>query len=148
MKRSVPLVLAITLFGLTGCTTTLPGPWTTPEDIAEKFDDIQLGMLRSEVEDILGDPSDTLPVTGKDGQAIPGSKEAWLRYKYDYPAEPLLITVKLDNFGIVTEKHLDDQESVAKLGAAKSAQDKTSYPGAPGRKFQELIKKKSREGSP
>lgn len=148
MKRFVPLALTVALMSLCGCMSTLPGPWKSPKDIAKKYDKIEIGMERSEVEDILhGTPSDTIAVTDKDGQPIPGSKELWMRYKYDYPAKPILISIKLDNFGKVSEKHLDDLKTVAELGKPKTEQERASYPGAPSKKFQELIKKKTREGS-
>ena len=89
----------------------------------------------------------SITISDKDGQPIPGSKELWMRYKYDYPAKPLLISIKLDNFGKVSEKHLDDLKTVAELGKPKTEQEKASYPGAPSKKFQELIQKKTREGS-
>ena len=68
-----------------------------------------------------------------------------LLYKYDYPVDWLLATYQIDYFGIVTEKHWDDRETVSALAERTSAEEKTSYPGAPQRRFQELLKKKHRQ---
>jgi len=145
VNRYIPAVLIAVVVAVGGCWPVfLSGPWVGPGRIRDKYEDIEVGMLREEVEDEFGDPSEIILVTGEDGRVAEGSQEAWLLYKYDYPKEPLLVTVKVDFFGIVTEKHLDDQETVSKLAEKKTREEKISYPGAPSRRFQDLLKKKRR----
>ena len=141
----MPLLLVFVLVTVGGC-YWISGPWTGRDTIEDRFEEIEIGMLQEEVDDILGDPSEFKYVTAKDGSIPEGSKAAHLLYKYDYPTDPLLITVKVDYFGIVTEKHFDDTETVSKLAAKKSYEEKLSYPGAPQRRFRELLKKKAKEG--
>lgn len=146
VKRVMPVLLVALTVVLGGC-YWISGPWIGRDKTYDKYEDVEVGMLREEVDDIFGDPSEIIYVTGEGGRAAEGSKEAWLLYKYDYPADPLLVTVKVDYFGIVTEKHFDDQETIAKLAEKKTMQEKISYPGAPQRRFQELIKKKQKQGA-
>jgi hypothetical protein len=143
VNRVTPLVLLTVLVTVSGC-WWISGPWTGADAIRDRYEKIEVGQLREDVEKEFGDPSEEILVTGPEGRVAEDSKEAWLLYKYDYPTDPLLITVKVDYFGIVTEKHLDDKETVSKIAEKKTREEKVSYPGAPQRRFQELLKKKKR----
>lgn len=122
----------------------LSGPQTAPKEIKKAFDkDIKIGILRADVEKSLGKPSDFIYQTDSTGKVPEDSRAGWMLYKYDYPANPLLVTVKLDQFGIVVDKHYDDKDTVAKLAAQKAATEKAAegYEGGPQKRFQDLIKK-------
>ena len=115
-------------------------PYTTlfrSDSVRETFDEkIQLGMLRDEVEDELGKPSEVVYELDQDGRPISGSQAAWLVFKFDYPEDPLLIGVRVDYFGVVVEKRLDDRATQA--AHAARGDDRFDYPGAPMPRFQEL----------
>ena len=154
MKRYLCALLVLSLAAAGGCSTSqgywISGPYTGADSIHKKFDDkVKIGMLRADVEKEFGAPSDVIPETDQAGNPLQGSRAAWLLYKYDYPDNPLLITIKVDYLGIVTEKFFDDKETVATLAAERKAkeQESVSYPGAPQRRFQELLKIKHREGT-
>jgi hypothetical protein len=129
---------------LSGC-YWISGPWTAPDKIRDRYAEVEDGMLREDVEDIMKGPPSEIIYPGETGRPLEGSKEAWLLYKYDYPNDPLLASYKIDYFGILTEKHWDDSETVSALAERRLAEEKTSYPGAPQRRFQEMLKKKHRQ---
>jgi hypothetical protein len=53
------------------------------------------------------------------------------------------LTIKVDYFGIVTDKYYDDKETIAKMAnEGQVKEDETNYPGAPQKRFQDLLKKK------
>ena len=143
MKRHISLLLLAVLVPACGC-YWMAGPWEGPDKIEAKYEKIKDGMRDVQVYDALGDPSDTLYVTDEVGRIPKGSKEAWLLYKYDYPVDPILISIKIDFFGIVTEKHFDTPETLAEVAEKRTEEQKFSYPGAPLRRFQELQKLKRR----
>lgn len=143
MKRYLWILAVVLVSQSAGC-YWMSGPWYSANHIRREYNEIEVGQLQSEVQDELGDPSEIMYVTGPDGRAAPESKEAWLLYKYDYATDPLLITIKVDRFGIVTEKHLDDKKTVAEEAARHPVEEQASYPGAPQRQFMELIKKKTK----
>ena len=136
-------LLLVALPVLTGC-FWISGPWTGADRIKGEYDEIKIGMRDVQVKDELGEPSEVKYVLGPDGRIQEGSKEAWWLYKYDYPTDPLLVTIKLDRFGLVTEKHFDNQQTVAELAEKKTSEQRMAYPGAPQRTFMELEKKKRR----
>jgi hypothetical protein len=134
-----------------GCAAVywLTGPKTDPDKIKKGFDqDVKLGALRADVEKVLGKPTDFILQTDSTGKAPEDSRAGWMLYKYDYPDTPVLLTVQLDQFGIVVGKHYDDKETVAKLAAQKAAQEKAAegYEGGPQKRFQDLIKKHASTG--
>ncbi len=142
MKKCAMVGLVLVWAASAGC-YWISGPWVGRDKIQERYDEIEVGMLQEEVEDELGEASEAKYVTDQSGRIPEGSEEAWLLYKYDYPDDPLLITIKVDQFGIVTEKHFDDMETVAELaGRRKTEEEKATYPGAAQRRIQELLKKR------
>ena len=122
----------------------LSGPFTPADKVKKKFyEDVKIGGLRADVEKALGTPSDFINQTDSTGKTPEDSRAGWMLYKYDYPAAPVLLTVQLDQFGIVVDKHYDDKDTVAKLAAQKAAKEKEAegYEGGPQKRFQDLIKK-------
>ena len=138
--------LVLALPSLLGCYWQ-SGPFVSPQAIRDKYDAIDIKMVQEAVEDKLGKPSEIKYILGADGQPLPDSRAAWLLYKYDYPVEPMLLTIKVDRFGLVTEKHIDTAESLGARLNRQSAEEKVSYPGAPLKQFQDLEKKKKQQGS-
>lgn len=134
--RSIILFSLVALLAVSaGC--WMSGPWVGADSIREDFnEDIQLGMLRSEVEEVLGKPTEVVYEVDQDGRTINGSEAAWLIFKFDYPADPLLIGVRVDYFGVVVEKRLDDRATQA--AKAAETEGEFDYPGAPMPRFQEL----------
>ncbi len=127
----------------------LTGPKTSPDKIKKGFDkDVKIGALRADVEKVLGRPTDFVYQADSTGKTPADSRAGWMLYKYDYPDTPVLLTVQLDQFGIVVDKHYDDKETVAKLAAQKAANEKAAegYEGGPQKRFQELVKKHANTG--
>ena len=75
VKTLMAVLLVSVLVALSGC-YWISGPWTGPDKIEEKYEKIEVGMLREEVEDIFGDPSEIVYVTGEGTAPPEGSEEA------------------------------------------------------------------------
>ena len=166
MKAILLVAVALAALVLGGCRTAdslnnsdnncvaeaywLSGPFTSPDKVKKEFDkDVKVGILRADVEKALGKPTDFIYQTDSTGKIPEDSRAGWMLYKYDYPATPVLLTVQLDQFGIVVDKHYDDKDTVAKLAAQKAANEKQAdegYAGGPQKRFQDLIKKKKENG--
>lgn len=149
LARTAAVLLTLALLVPAAGCWWLSGPWTGPDAVRDRFETVELGDARSEVEDEFGEPSEII-YPAEPGAVMPeGNQEAWLLYKYDYPTDPLLLTFKISEDGAVSEKHLDDTESVAlKRGApeGRGDDDVERYPGAPQQRFQELIRERTRGG--
>ncbi|NIA20973.1 MAG: hypothetical protein GWP05_03160 [Anaerolineaceae bacterium] len=144
MKRCLQLMMLVMLVSTTGC-YWISGPWLGPDTVRDKFeDDIEIGMRVEELEDELGKPSEIIWDTDPDGTIPEGSRAGWWVYKYDYPADPIIIQVQADYEGIVTEKHLDDMDSAELRRRQKPKKPEGAYPGAPLKRFKELQKEKAR----
>ncbi len=135
MKKTLLIVLTLLVLSSAGC--WMSGPWTSSDTVRSDFEDkVQIGMLQRDLEDILGKPSEVHYALDADGRPISGSQAAWLLFKYDYPTDPLLIGVRVDYFGVVVEKRLDDLASAA--AKAGEAEGRFDYPGAPMERFREM----------
>lgn len=144
MKRYLPLLMMLVLLPTTGC-YWISGPWLGPDHIREKFDtDIQEGMLVEDLEAKFGKPSEIVWDRNPDGTIPEGSRAGWWLYKYDYPADPIIIQVQADFEGIVTDKYLVDMEQAEQRRRTKPTEPGAAYPGAPLKRFKDLEKQKKR----
>lgn len=125
---------AIALVGLALAALVITGCWYEQPKLAERFKEIEVGMARDDVVDILGKPSIVI--------------ENEMFYLYDDPEKPARFRFVMDEQSMVIEKYFETKEELAARAeetkgevppiALVPGEDPRTYPGGPIKRFEKV----------